>query len=310
VRTDAVAIVNPLAGGGEVARQRTVIERRLAEALPGLRVRYTRYAGHASILARHEVDSGARVVISVGGDGTHGAVVDGIMAADAEPGAVTLVPLPAGTGSDFCRMTAGGRSLMDSVAAIDLSTARPVDVGRVSYRAHDEREASRHFLNVASAGINGLIDRYANESTKKLGGMLTFMIATARALRDYEPAHVRLRLDGEELGPVDINTLAVCNGKYAGGGMLLAPDAELDDGLFDVLVIEQGPLIRALPVGVKLYRGTHASEERINLYRARRVEIEPVGDDIAWLDVDGEAPGVAPATFEVVAGAIEVEGLV
>lgn len=310
MRTDAVAIVNPLAGDGEVGRQRAEFEARLVAALPRIRIRYTRYAGHAALLATHEVASGARVLVSVGGDGTHGAVVDGIMAADSEPGAVTLVPLPAGTGSDFCRLTAGGRSLMASIDALDLSAARPVDVGCVSYVDHDGRTTSGHFLNVASAGINGLIDRYANDSSKKLGGMLTFMIATARALRDYEPARVRLRLDGEELGPIDVNTLAVCNGKYAGGGMFLAPDAELDDGLFDVLVIEQGPLIRAVPVGVKLYRGTHTSEERINLYRASRVEIEPVGDGVAWLDVDGEAPGVAPATFDVVAGAVRVAGLV
>ncbi|MGM0558803.1 MAG: diacylglycerol/lipid kinase family protein, partial [Myxococcota bacterium] len=117
MRTEAVAIVNPLAGGGSVARGRAELERALLERLPGLRIRYTRYDGHATRLARDEVEVGTRVVLSVGGDGTHGAVVDGIMAAEPEPGEVTLVPLPAGTGSDFCRLTNGGRSLLASIEA-------------------------------------------------------------------------------------------------------------------------------------------------------------------------------------------------
>ena len=292
-----------------MGRQRDAFERRLSAVIPDVRIRYTRYGGHATIMARHEVAAGARVVISVGGDGTHGAVVDGIMAADPEPGRITLAPLPAGTGSDFCRLTEGGRSLMESIDALDLRTSQPIDVGCVSYITHDGQRVRAHFLNVASAGINGLIDRYANESSKRLGGMLTFMLATAKALRDYQPAVVKLALDGRELGPLDLNTLAVCNGQYAGGGMHLAPDARLDDGTFDVLVIEQAPLIRALPVGLKLYRGTQATEPNINLYRAKRVEIEPLTEDVAWLDLDGEAPGVAPAMFETIPGAIRIPSL-
>jgi diacylglycerol kinase (ATP) len=305
-----VAIVNPAAGGGRVGRRWPTLQPQLLERLGPVRFCLTRAPGEATALAAEAVASGARTILSMGGDGTHNEVVNGILAANPEPGAISLGLLPAGTGGDLCRVVTTGTELLQAAAALPQSTGAPVDVGRVSFFAEDSGEARvRHFINTASLGISGVVDRIVSRSSSLLGGTATFYISTLRALAAYTPATVQLTLDGRDLGSPTITNVVICNSRYAGGGMLFGPEARLADGLLDVMIFEHRSVFASIALSSRIYAGTHAEVEHVTAHRGASLTVTPLGAAPLLLDTDGEVPGIGPATITVLPGAIRLLGV-
>jgi YegS/Rv2252/BmrU family lipid kinase len=302
-----VVIANPAAAGGRVGRAWDELTAQVRAALgPETRLLRTEGPLHAASLAREAVVGGAETVCSMGGDGTHSEVVNGIMSAAPPPGAVQLGVLPAGTGGDFRRILQSGETFDSALRSLRSATARPIDVGAVSWRADDGSEGQGWFLNVASFGIGGLVDRLVNASSKRLPGGVAFYTATLRALWRYRPAMVRLTLDGRTLDPVPVTNVLVCNSRFAGGGMLFAPEAALDDGLFDVVIMRHKSALHTVSLSGAIYKGAHLSDASVELHRAAEVRAETVTEDPAWMDIDGEAPGTLPARLVVCPGAIRL----
>jgi diacylglycerol kinase family enzyme len=184
---------------------------------------------------------------------------------------------------------------------------RAIDVGRLHYVTDGGAPAVRHFINIASFGIGGLVDRYANESSKAFGGKLSFAVATLKAGAKYKNASVRVTLDGGPTKEGKIYNVAVANGRYFGGGMKVAPDAALDDGWFDVITLGDFGFADLILRGLDIYSGKHLKNPKVTVHRARKIVAAPVdGTTEVLLDVDGEAPGRLPATFELLAGALQV----
>jgi YegS/Rv2252/BmrU family lipid kinase len=287
-------IVNPAAGGGRARG----FWRQCAAACAGLglEVIETRRRGDAADFA---AAAGDRLVIAVGGDGTAHEVVNGLLR---RPGRVPPrfgALLRAGTAGDLGR-TLPSPSRPELVPAwLSTNRWRSVDVGRVSTST-----GRRYFINVADAGIGAEVVRRAARGPAWVGGTANFLGAAVISLLKHRNASVQLRLDD---GPVlrrRIRTIAVANGAYLGGGMWIAPHAELNDGQFDVVTIGDVSRwlgIRSLPM---LYRGTHGRLTQVEFGRARRVEIasdEPIG-----VEADGELAGSTPAVFEIVPDALQV----
>ena len=130
------------------------------------------------------------------------------------------------------------------------------------------------------------------------------MLASARALVGWSDPSVRWRVDGGDWAEERITALSVCNGRFFGGGMLVAPDARMDDGVFDVVVWSGFGIVDFVAKKRMLYDGTHVRLPNTRVLRARTVEVEPVRDARVRLDVDGEAPGTLPARFEILPGAL------
>jgi diacylglycerol kinase family enzyme len=161
-------------------------------------------------------------------------------------------------------------------------------------------------LNVASAGLSGVVTRHVRGS-KALGARLAFLFGTLAGLVHFQPPSVRLRADGVEVFRGEIALAAAANGRYFGGGMHVAPTARPDDGLLDLVVIPalgKRVLVTSLP---RLYRGTHLSVPGVVLHRARRIELDPLGEP-ALGEIDGEPVALLPMTVEVVPGALQVWG--
>jgi YegS/Rv2252/BmrU family lipid kinase len=303
-----VVVVNPAAAGGLVGRDLARLERVVRAHAGACDVAVSRGPGGAAALAEEAARGGATRVVSLGGDGTHNEVLNGLMRGAREPARVELGILPAGTGSDFCRVLEHGRSFERGARALRDAPGVPVDVGSVRFTTDAGDEATRYFLNIASCGVSGLVDRLVNGSSKRLGGTVTFFVAALRALRRYRPARVSLAIDGLDQGEIELNTLAVCNGRYAGGGMLFAPDARLADGALDVVAIEHAPLARTLTLTPRIYRGTHGGSPLVRAFRGRVVRVAPLRGEPPLLDIDGEVPGRAPAEFRVHPRAVRLVG--
>jgi YegS/Rv2252/BmrU family lipid kinase len=250
-------------------------------------------------LAVRAVRDGAERLVVVGGDGTVNEVVNGI----AETGGVELAVIPRGTGWDFVRTYGIPRDLDGAIDVAREGEVREIDAGRVSYRSWAGEDAHAWFANVASAGISGAIAKRANESSKALGGKVSYYWSTFAVFFGWEIGEMRVSVDDEVREGRMIDVM-VANGRYLGGGMLMCPEAEPDDGLFDVLLIGDVTKRDLLFVLPKVYKGNHLPHPRLEPLRGRVVTIE--GDDPLPIELDGEQPGTTPVRLEVVPRALRL----
>lgn len=306
-----VLVVNPHAGAGLARTRLPQLVRTLREEGGRFEVRETRAAGHATELVRDALRGGAAGVAVVGGDGTVNEALNGFFddtQAQVAPGA-WLAPLPCGTGGDFRRTLGIGRKTAPMARRAMRLGPRPVDVGRLRFRLRDGQPAVRHFLNIASFGIGGLVDELVNGAPKWMGGTTSFLVGSVRAGLRYQNQRVRIRVDDGEPRETAVLNFAVANGQYFGGGMHVAPEARIDDGQLDLVGLENLSFADQVRLMPRIYRGTHLGRPGVTFTRGRKVEAEPCDPaEQVLLDVDGEAPGRLPATFEIVAGALPLRG--
>lgn len=301
-RPDTLAIVNERAGAGAMADLFRRLEHDLEAALGPFDVAFTDHPGHATALAREALVEGYTRVLVGGGDGTANEVVNGFFDPDAAPYAARarLGLISGGTGGDF-RKTLGLRTREDALRALVADVARPTDVGRLTYRGPDGADVTRHFLNIASFGLSGETDRFI-PAFKRLGGKAAYVGATLRALWGWSNPRVRLTVDGAPSFDGPACTVAVANGRYFGGGMMVCPDAEPDDGLFTVGILGDLGRLELVAQTGKIYSGRHVAHPKVLMLTARDVYAE--SDSPVYLDVDGEALGQLPARFELLPGAL------
>ncbi len=300
-------VVNPASAAGRTGRHFDGIARAIRAALGDFECAFTRAPGDGVRLAREALDRGGRLVVAVGGDGTASEVIDGLTAEDGprHPDA-RFGFVPRGTGGDL-RRTLGLPEDVDSAArALASGNEAVIDLGRIEYAGPGGARQVRHFANVAGLGVSGVVSRRVNRGVKLPSGKLSFMLASARSLLSWADQPVRWRVDGGPWREERLTALSVCNGRYFGGGMQVAPGARMDDGLFDVVVWRGFGLSDFVAKRRMLYDGTHVTLENTRVVRARSVEAEPIGDAEVLLDVDGEAPGTLPARFTILPGALRI----
>ena len=302
-----LVIVNPQSRGGATGRRWAAIEPLLREALGALDVATTRGPRDAERIAREGVRAGAELVIAAGGDGTASEVVAGLLGGGLGAYA-ELAFLPLGTGGDLARALGIETSLERAIACIAGGKARAIDAGRVSFVGRDGAARSSHFVNIASIGVSGLVTELVNQSPKHLGGRASFFLGTVRAIARWRAAPVRIRVDGALVHDGLLHLAAVANGRYFGGSMHVAPQALLDDGRFDVVVIRgEGGKLRLLRNFPRLYAASHVTLPDVSQHRGTVVEAE--SDAEMWLEIDGEPLGKLPARFECLPAALRLRGL-
>ncbi len=254
-------------------------------------------------LAEHAVRGGATLLVAVGGDGTLNEVVYGLVRAG---GTAELATIPLGTGMDFVR-TFGIPTSFDGAVrtAVDGAT-RTIDVGLVRFREWGGATAERYFANVGSVGMSAAVAQRANGMSKRLGGKATFFYALVRVFLEWQNTEVSVELDGKDGIRRDarMHDVIVANGRWHGGAMRLAPDAEPDDGLFDVVLIGDITKRDFVTTAPKIYKGTYLAHPKVELLHASAVTVDAQGH--LPIELDGEQVGTTPATFEVVPGALRV----
>jgi YegS/Rv2252/BmrU family lipid kinase len=303
VIADTFVVVNPASAGGRTRRQWSDVATRLLSSGVDFETYMTRGPGDATASVRNALRSGFGRVVSMGGDGTLNEVINGFFDVDGTPlgSEVPLGVIPSGTGGDF-RKTAGiAKRPLDAVSAIAGGRTRRIDAGRIDYA----NGSLRHFVNIADCGLGGEVVARVNRSRFKGGGVrgtAVFLWQSLAVLSTFDAQPVRVHVD-DDVVEERANSVVVANGQYFGAGMHIAPQASLDDGLFDVVVIAaQGGLaaLRGLP---RVYRGRHLSEPGVTLRRGARVRVESLGRPLLF-DVEGEQVGATPATVTCLPGAL------
>lgn len=299
-------VVNPESAGGTTGRRWPEIHAQVLRALgEGAEHAFTERPMHAADLTAEALRNGFRRIVAVGGDGTLNEVVNGFFRSGAPvPPDACLALVPRGTGGDFRRTFGLNGSLRECCARLQ-GAVRPLDVGRVRFTRPDGTPGERYFVNVASFGASGQVDRAVNTGSKALGGKVSFFVASVRTLLGWKDQTVRVRFDGGPEETLGITTLAVANGQYFGGGMRVAPEADPSDGQLDVTIWSGYHLKDFALKSASVYDGRHVRWAGTRTLRCRR--LEATSEEEVLLDVDGEQPGRLPATFEVLPGALRIQ---
>ncbi|MFL5870278.1 MAG: diacylglycerol/lipid kinase family protein [Solirubrobacterales bacterium] len=280
-------LVNPSAGGGRARRLLPEVEKHMRDRGLEHRTLATESVEHGRREAFTAAAAG-EVVTVMSGDGLIGQV-GGALAGT--PG--TLAIIPGGRGNDLARVLG---IPTEPGAAVDLladGAAREIDVGEVN---------GSRFLGIASCGFDSDANRIANEA-RLIKGTLVYAYAAIRALVAWKPARFELRLDGTRREFMGFS-VAAANSKAYGGGMFVAPDAELDDGLLDVVTVADVSKLRALRGMPKVFKGTHIDDEYVRVERAAELRIE--ADRPFGVYADGDHLADLPATVRLLPRALRV----
>jgi len=296
---DWLAIVNPSSGLAGSRHNWASIEAALRTAQVPLEVVRTGEPHEGESIARRAVQQGRRRLIAAGGDGSVNDVVNGVMGAGlADTREVTLAVAPTGTGNDWARSLGIGRDPADVAAAIAGCRTMLHDVGVVDYPGSGR--SRRWFINVAGAGY----DAHMTASLPRpIPSALTYLRVAISGLVSYRAPRFRVDADGARIdGPMLL--VFAANAQYCGNRMHVAPVARMDDGLLDVVMVQELGLLAVLPKLAKLYRGTILADPAVRHLRAARVRIE--ADPPAGVQVDGQLAGSTPAEFSLLHRALRV----
>jgi diacylglycerol kinase (ATP) len=294
-------IVNPAAGAGKTAKKWPQIMTLLKSLGLDFEHDVTEAPGHAIELAKSAAKKGYEIVVSVGGDGTIHEIVNGLHEAGATTDVVVGI-VNTGTGADYIRTLGVPRRYKEACKCLLSRGRRTVDLGVVEYTKGGQRK-KRLFVNFAGIGFDAEVVKATTEKFKALGDMPSYLMGLFSTLMSYENRDVSITIDGEH-GERRICTIMLNNGRYAGGGMMPAPNADPGDGFFDLVIIDditKPDLIMSIP---RIYRGTHLTHPKVTLMRAREVEITPTLTSA--VQADGELLGEAPARFTVLPAALTV----
>ncbi len=313
-------IVNPTAAYGKTAGRWPAIQAALRAQGLVFTATLTEQRGHASELARQAVAQGFALVVAVGGEGTIYEVVNGLMDATttqppnhptAQPPNHPTTPLPAlgilpcGTGGDFVRSLGLPKDPLAAIKHLVGDSTRTIDVGYLECAPLTGGDpVKRYFLNIAGLGFDGEVIQRVERSSKAAGGTIPYLTNLFVSLVTYRNKSVQVRYDGQTLSG-RVNSVITANGRYFGGGMFIAPNASLDDGLFDLVIL--GDLTKPEVVAnvPRLYKGTHITHPKVKVYQAQEVQV--TAQERMLIQADGELVGQAPATFRVIPRALKVK---
>src|SRR5207248_3700454 len=288
-----LVIVNPTSAGNSTRMAWPAMASDLATHFGAFNCAFTKRAGDARALAEEGALEGRRLIVACGGDGTINEVANGILESGCRE--VELGILPSGTGGDFRRTLRIPTRAADAARTLRQGRTRRIDVGRATCINHEGIEETRYFLGVASFGMSTeIIGRVkGNDSrwlpaarTSWLGGKITFAVATAQTTLSSTRADVLVQLDEGRERRITVTNLCIANARYFGGGMKIAPQAKLNDGLLDVVAIGDLDTLTILTSVYKLYLGTHLGLQQVHHANATRVSARATDDKPVLLEVD------------------------
>jgi diacylglycerol kinase (ATP) len=311
--TRPLLVVNPKSGGGATGRTWNSLKSTIERALGKVEVAMTERQGHGIDLARAAATAGHPLVIAVGGDGTVHEVVNGLMQAQGsdygtKAGKTQLGVIGQGTGGDFRKTLEIEHRLDRYVDAIANGRTRVLDVGKFTGGG----KTGHYFVNILSVGMGGLVDRYVAEAPRMFGGKAAYFGASLKALVNARLGNVKVTVTNADEAKSEEHTIrsfmiAICNGRFFGGGMKVAPMADIDDGVLELVALGPTSKIGFAMSSSAIYSGDHMKQEGTVHLRGRKLRLELLNEDaknVYLLDVDGEPMGSLPLEIECIPKAL------
>jgi YegS/Rv2252/BmrU family lipid kinase len=303
-----LVVVNPQSASGATARRWRAICNLLEQ--PGVDVvcALTERIGHATELVREFIDEGGRDIVVLGGDGSVNEVVDGCLddsRARVRASGIELSVIHQGTGGDFARGLSIPRDVNEAVAVVHGSSTRAIDIGVAEFTDAAGVLARRGWASCCNVGLGAEVVAKVVGRLKRLGDTAGFAVATVGELARNRPRPVTLSF-GDEAVAANIVDVMIANNRFVGGGMMVAPDAQFDDGLFDVVVVRAAGRLKLLRTFPKIYKGTHVHDPLVTVRRTPSVAIGTAPGQAQGVVLDGELVGTTPARFDIIPAALHV----
>lgn len=300
-----MVIVNPKAGSGKGLSDWPVISNQMNRNGIDFSCVFTEHKYHAVELAVKAINDGYRKLVAIGGDGTINEIVNGLFIQQkVQPAEVSLAVIPTGTGNDWLRMFGIPDTYSKAVQSIVNHHTILQDVGLITY--YETRiKHQRYMANVAGLGFDAVVNRLFNH-LKDEGrySKNLYMWGTFRTLLSYHSKHFTVTVDGQPLFRGNVFSAAVGIGKYNGGGMNQMPNAVVDDGLFDITIIKPISPLKVLYHFRKLYNGRIYRVPKVLTQQGKRIVVDTLPE--SPIEIDGEAMGYSPFTFELIPKSIKV----
>lgn len=308
VESDTVVCLNPASAAGRTGRRAREIRAAIEAALGPVAFEVTRGPGDAARIAGEARARGATRLLVAGGDGTLNEVATGLLdpsGSASPPPALVLGLLPLGSGWDLARSLDLPRTLDAALAVIRDGHTRRIDAGRAACRAPDGATRDHVFVNEASAGLSGDTIRIVGRLAKRIGARAGFALGAVGAIASHRADEASIEVDGAAVHEGPVSLVVAANGRCFGAGMQVAPDARVDDGLLEVVIVRGLSAPRLLVNLPSLFAGTHGAHPAVSFHAARSVRVVPKGGPM-FVDLDGEAMGALPLRAEVLPGALTV----
>lgn len=296
-------IVNPFSARGQTEKKWELIKLAIKAHFREFKYVFTEKPRQATEIARGLIKAGFDLIIGVGGDGTLNEISSGFFS-DYSGKAINqdaaLGIIPSGTGSDFIRFMKVPREFEKSAALIKNSKNKKIDIGKITYSGANAKE--QYFINVADFGLGAEVIKKISNVQASRRGALTYYRGLLTTLLNYRSKTVTLTVDGRQQLQGEYLIGAVANGRIFGGGMIIAPQAEADDGYFDLVLIESMKKLEILTNSRLLYSGAIAKNPKVHILKARNIKVE--SPDEVHIEYDGEMGEKLPAEFSIIEKAL------
>ena len=262
-------------------------------SLPDTTVLRTERKGGATQLTKSAIRQGYETIVAAGGDGTLNEVVNGMAG---HHSSVRLGLIPLGTGNDFARTLGLPTDLEAALEILTVGRTRAIDLIRVT------SNKIRYFVNVSAGGFSGLVDEKLTPEIKQTWGPLAYLRCAVATLPELHTYHATLSFGRNKSIKLPVYNIVIANGRYVGGGTMIAPRASISDGLLDIILILERPATELALLAAQVALGKHLSSKTIVYKRATKLRVKSRPN--MWFNVDGELVGNEPATFEVLPRAL------
>ncbi|MGQ9618606.1 MAG: diacylglycerol/lipid kinase family protein [Candidatus Aminicenantia bacterium] len=300
-------IVNPEASKGETKKRWAQIKTALKSLIKEFKFEFTEKPLQAIEITRESIKDGYEFIVGVGGDGTINEIANGFFENERimNPEA-TMGIIPSGTGNDFVKSLKIPRRIKDAINHLKDGRILRIDVGKVRFVDHNGFQTTRFFLNVADFGIGGEVVKRVNKKDISKRGKWAYWRALFESAMKFKGCKVKVFVGNREFTK-NFFIGAIANGRIFGGNMLIAPSASVEDGLFDIVLVESISFIELMRNAIRLIKGTHLTHPKVEFLKDRIVKAIPEEGNV-MIEIDGEQPGFLPAIFEVVPEVIRVKG--
>ena len=299
-----IAILNPVAAGGKTKAVLPTIREAFERASLKYSILETERPGQGPELVRDAMASGARQFISIGGDGTHHEVVNGIMSVHAKDDPCTLGIIPVGTGNDWARTLNVPRDIQGAVEILQDGHTRLHTAGKIEF-TDEGKPATRFFVNAAGMCLDAIVVRDLTRQNLVRFGTVAYFFAGIRGVLTFKPQRVRLKT-GEEQTDERFFTVNLGIGRFSGGGMSFTPHADPFNGKLALTTVRKTNRFWLLANMSRAYTGSIAKFGATTCSSVRDLKVEHEADDAIAIEADGEFVGYSPAQFSCIPKAFRV----
>ncbi|MFP4371945.1 MAG: diacylglycerol/lipid kinase family protein [Halanaerobium sp.] len=289
------AVVNPAAAGGKTAKIWAKKSKYFKNEFSSFTEVYTKEPGDAVKIAKKAAGK-YDYIMAVGGDGTINEIINGIFSVNKKT-AVKLIIYPLGTGSDLSRSLELPEAVEDFIQLIKRGKSRKIKAVEVNFLNQQKKRQQRYFLNIADCGMGAEVAKKLNQSKKTIDGRLSYLIKIFQTLFQYKNKEVIVEADNKLLYQGKINTAVIAHGNYFGGGIKIAPEADLAADKLNLVLLKDFSKPGIIFNLIKGYRGNHLSHPQVDSYSAEKIII--TSPERVELEADGESIGICRAEFEI-----------